>query len=143
MKVKLDTKGCQCQLYSFDKDLPREYRGGLFPFFNKKEGVCTVCDYTIFAQKGPKLYVVLLELKKSRQSTLPQLTAGKVFAEFIINTVNRTNKKKTKIKPHIRLVSIIEENIPKKGTKEKGVVYDKNNHSHLVSKVLKLREFLH
>ena len=56
---------------------------------------------------------------------MTQLKAGKCFAQFIISTLNRVEK--LNIKPEIRLISIRNNNIVRKGASHcKDVEYDKD-----------------
>lgn len=141
MHRDLIKSGCRCLIYNFDKNLSKEYKGGFFPFFKRETPkVCSMCDYTIFAENNHQLYVLLVELKKSNQSTFPQLKAGETFVKFILNTVKRIND--INISPQIRYISIKEIKTSKKTTKEKGVVYDDNNHYETTSMKFWVKEFL-
>lgn len=126
MQLPIKTEGCQFILYKFDKQLGKEYKGGLFPFFAKNKGVCKISDYILFAERENTLYVLVIEMKRGDEQTLPQLKAALAFAKYIIETVNRV--KGTHYKPEIRLISIHDYKIRKKKTKENGVKYDKFNH---------------
>ena len=130
MKIDVDCDGCQCLVYKYDKKLDRQYKGGLFPFFAKNEGVCKVSDYIVFAERQGLLYCIIIELKRGASQTFPQLLAAKEFVKYIIATLNRV--KKTSYTPIIRLVSIHGINIRKKKTQTSGVKYDE--HSHCVVK---------
>lgn len=140
MTINVITDGCQCAIYSFDKKLGKEYKGGIFPFFAKKEKVNKINDYTIFAEYKGRLYCLIIELKKSKCQTFPQLRAGHEFAKFIIGTVNRINK--TKYEPIYRFISIKDVLILKKRTKAEPVKYDANFHCILRSQRLEVRSYL-
>ena len=131
MKIPIDARGCKILAYKFDKELGAAYKGGLFPFFKKNKGVCSVCDYLIFAERNKELYVLVVELKKGRAQTLPQLRAGECLADYIIATANRLTNKE--LKPIIRRISVKEFQIRKKRTKMEEVEYDEHNHSFLTS----------
>ena len=64
MKVDLIQDRCQSIVFEFDKQLGREYKGGLFPFFNStKAKVCKVCDYIIFSEYDGNLYALIMIMK--------------------------------------------------------------------------------
>ena len=140
MSIKIDKRGCKYLAYSFDKDL-KGYKGGLFPYFKRVAKLSSICDYIIFAEDNTdkKLFVLLIELKKSSANTLPQLKAGKIFAQFLINTVNRVNQ--LSYNPKFRLISIIDSRLHKNLTKEKGVRYI-NDHFSTSANSFLIREFL-
>lgn len=91
MKININSSGCRFILYKYDKKLKKEYKGGLFPFFAKIKGVCCICDYILFAEFNNKLFVLIIELKKGKESTLPQLKAAKNFVDYIINPLAELN----------------------------------------------------
>ena len=106
--------------YKFDKTIKKNKNSKesslLFPFFSKIKKAHSMCDYIIFCQKDKKLYILLIELKKSDDKVTNQLDAGEDFAKFIIKTLNRVYKKGIKntenIKtPIIRKIPIREYNI--------------------------------
>ena len=131
MKVDLIQDRCQSIVFKFDKQLEREYKGGIFPFFNStKAKVCKVCDYIIFSEYNGNLYALIIELKTSAQSTLPQIKAGECFVDYVISTVNRINNTNHTIQK--RRVSIREFQRKKK-TKLQEIKYDENNHHFFVS----------
>lgn len=140
MSVSINATGCQYLLYKYDKELKREYKGGLFPFFAKEAGVCSVCDYILFAERSGKLYALIIELKKGKKPTLPQLNAAKCFVDFIISTLNRV--KGISLNPEIRLISIHEYNVHKKSIKDRGVQYDKDGHYQFKQSKFEIKKFL-
>lgn len=140
MKIDIDSNGCQCLIYKYDKKLGKEYKGGLFPFFAKNAGVCKVSDYIVFAEKKKTLYCLVIELKRGKSQTFPQLKAAKEFAQYIINTVNRVKGKS--YKPKIRLVSIHELKLRKKKTMAGTIEYDQDSHYILKSNHFVLKYFL-
>lgn len=129
MKIDVDTQRCRSIIYQFDKQLPKAYKGGLFPFLAKNEGVCKMCDYIIFAEKNSKIYALVLELKRGKSQTLPQLNAAECLAKYINLTYNRVHK--TNEKFIVRKISVKEINIRKKRTKMSEVEYDEHNHFHV------------
>lgn len=140
MKVEIDNSGCKCAIYKYDKNLNKQYKGGLFPFFAKTKGVCSISDYIVFAEKNHKLYCLLVELKRGRSSTFPQLKASKEFVKFIINTLNRVYNKS--YSPIIRLISIHEIRLRKKSTQERMIKYDENSHHDVKSNKFVIKYFL-
>ena len=73
---------------------------------------------------------------------MTQLKAGKCFAQFIISTLNRVEQ--LDIKPEIRLISIRNNNIARKGSLRcKEIEYDKDNFHTFHGKNFFIKEFLH
>jgi len=140
MRIEVDKRGCKSLFYKFDKQLPREYKGGLFPFFAKKKGVCQVCDYLIFAEKNNNFFVLIVELKRGKQQTMPQLDAGECFADYIIATMDRITKQQSDVT--IRKISVQNYRIRKKKTKQQEIEYDENNHYHLKDNKFHIAAFL-
>lgn len=140
MKIPIDSTGCKFLLYKYDKQLKKEYKGGLFPFFAKKKSVCSVSDYILFTETKGKLFILIIELKKGKDQTLPQLKASKCFVDYVINTINRIYN--VSIIPQIRLISVHEYKLPKKKVKDRGVMYDKEFHCQLKDKKFEIRKFL-
>jgi hypothetical protein len=140
MKIDVDSSGCQCIVYKYDKKLGKEYKGGLFPFFAKNEGVCKVSDYIVFAEHKRTLYCLIIELKKGKSQTFPQLLAAKEFVKYIVNTLNRVTKKT--YTPKIRLISIHGINLRKKKTTMMEVQYDQNSHCIVKSNLFKVKLYL-
>lgn len=140
MKIDLDKRGCNSILFKFDKDLGKEYKGGIFPFFNKGEAkVCKVCDYIIFAETAGNIFALLIELKKGKEGTNPQLKAGECFSNYVNATVNRVYD--TQIKLIIRKIAIHEFKI-KRNTKPKPITYDENNMHHFRANKFFIKEYL-
>lgn len=140
MKIDIDANGCQYLIYKYDKKLGKEFKGGLFPFFAKNSGVCKVSDYVVFAERNKTLYCLVIELKRGKSQTLPQLKAAKEFVQYIISTVNRVKGKS--YNPVIRLVSIHELKIRKKKTLARTVDYDQDSHYIMKSNQFVLKYFL-
>ena len=130
-------------LYSFDK-VVKTTKGNkaidLQPYFSSNEGVKKMCDYFLFCWEEGKLYVLLIELKQGGEQVTKQLDAGKVFATFIVSTLNRVEK--LNIKPVIRKISVRDSHILRKGTSMKSVVYDKDSFCTFDGSVFVLPEFL-
>lgn len=108
--------------FSFDKQLSkRDFPKGLFPFFNRGHAkVSSFCDYVIFAEKGGQLFILLIELKKGRESVTKQLNAAKCFADYVIATLNRVYE--SDVQPEYRKISIRDRHIKPK-QKQKSIVY--------------------
>ena len=140
MKISITSIGCRFLLYKFDKTMKKEYKGGLFPFFAKNAKVCSICDYILFSEFNGKLFVLILELKKGKNKTRPQLEAAKCFVNYIISTLNRVNN--MSISPEIRLISIHEYKIKKKPVGDRGVVYDKEGYYQFKQSKFEIRKFL-
>ncbi len=140
MRIDLIKSGCKSFLFKFDKQLGREYKGGIFPFFNSGEkGVCKVCDYIIFAEKSGKVYSIMIELKKGREGTNPQLKAGECFVEYVKATVNRVYKKNFDLT--IRKVAI-KQFKRKNRTKIKDIEYNEHNIHEFSDEKFRLQAFL-
>jgi hypothetical protein len=140
MRVDLIKAGCNSFIFNFDKQLGKEYKGGVFPFFNCGEkGVCKVCDYVIFAEKAGKLYSLVIELKKGREGTNPQLKAGVCFVDYIKATVNRVYDKDFDLT--VRKVSI-KEFKRKNRTKIKDIEYNEHNIHEFSEDKFRLQAFL-
>jgi len=140
MRVDLVKDGCNSFLFNLDKKLGREYKGGIFPFFNSGEPkVCKVCDYIIFAEKAGLVYSLIIELKKGNVGPNPQLIAGECFVSYINLTVNRVYKKDFNLT--IRKVSI-KEFKRKNRTKIREIDYDENNTHEFSEKKFRIQAFL-
>ncbi len=126
MQIGIIKNGCISTIFQLDKQLGRAYKGGIYPFFNSRNSdVCKVCDYIIFAESNNTLYSLIIELKKGKSDTSPQLKAGECFVDFVIATVNRIFS--TNYIVHKRFVSIREFRRKKK-TKQRDIEYDENKH---------------
>lgn len=142
MSLTINDYGRHYLLYSFDK-IVKPYRGrkaiDLQPYFATNEGVKSMCDYFLFCFERGKLFVLLIELKQGEEQVTRQLEAGKTFASFIINTLNRVEK--LNIKPVIRSISVRDNHIYRKGTSMKSIEYD-NDFCTFEGSVFVLPEFL-
>ena len=138
MDIPIKHDGFSYLSYKYDKGLVG-YKGGLFPFFAQNEGVQKISDYILFAEKGTRFYVLMIELKRGRENASKQLDAAKCFAEYIIKTVKRV--KKVSIQPQLRCISISEFKRIKKGTREKPVQYH-NDYAEFKGKVFRLSAYL-
>lgn len=140
MLINLDKKGCISFIFQFDKQLGKDYKGGIFPFFNtQKQGLCKVCDYLIFSEINKKLFALIIELKLGKQSTSAQLNAGECFIDFIKVTSQRVYKKNIDI--NVRKISIREFERKRK-TKIRDIEYDENNHHFFDQDKFVIRSFL-
>lgn len=140
MSIDLIKDNCQSIIFELDKKLGREYKGGIFPFFNSRNSkVCKVCDYIIFAEYNNELYALIVELKKGATSTLPQIKAGECFVDYVISTVNRINNTNHTITK--RRISI-QEVKRKRKTKLKDIEYDSENHHFFDQNKMRIVSFL-
>lgn len=140
MSIKLIPGNCRYIIFQLDKSLGRQYRGGIFPFFNSSnEKVCTVCDYIIFAEFKKSLYALIIELKTSDQNTLRQLNAGECFVDFVISTVNRVNN--TNFSINKRKITI-KEFKRKRKPKLQDISYDNNYHHFFEQDKLRIISYL-
>ena len=140
MRINLNKQGCKSFIFVLDQKLSKDYKGGMFPFFNKSlKKVCKVCDYIIFAEKDGKLYSLVIELKKKQTTCNSQLDAGICFTNYIKDTVNRVNKKDYSLT--IRKV-VINRFKGKNTTKYNGISYDLNGKAFFSSQTFFLKEFL-
>lgn len=131
--------------YTFDRECTRKEdpkAKGLFPFFQKNKGVHAMCDYMLFCWYNHKLFILLVELKHGKDNTREQLKAGICFAQFIVNTLNRVEKK-INITPEIRQITIRNKHIIKKRTTRiNDVEYDRDNFCTFEGGKFYLKEFL-
>ena len=84
-------------VYKFDKTpkLNGEPIVDKFPFLNDLVGLKSMCDFMIFYPKEEKntLFVVLCNLKsKNKHNNDDQLESGRIFAQFLAETVKRHTK---------------------------------------------------
>ena len=84
MERKIFSKNINYSLYRYDPSNTE-----IFPYFTDKKGLKKICDYIMFIEDNKFLHVLLIELKKGKDSAKMQLEASKVFAEYIIKTIKR------------------------------------------------------
>ena len=133
MTVKLKTTG-QYLLYDFE----RIKGGDVYPFFESKgnEGLKSIADYVIFAEKKQKLYVLIIELKLGRTNPKPQLYATRAFLEFMVKRIAWVKK----VSPDVEYRMIgISKNVRKKVSKK---IYDENGYCGFSGTELKLDVYL-
>ena len=141
LSIPIKNDGVSFLSYSYDKTIKGKTKD-IFPFLAKNKDVHSMCDYIIFCQEKKKLFILLIELKKGNNEVMTQLKAGKCLAQFIVSTLNRVEK--LNIKPEIRLISIRNNNIVRKGASHcKGVEYDKDCFYTFHGKNFFIKEFLH
>lgn len=141
MTIPIINDGVSYLSYSYDKTIKGKVND-ILPFLAKNKNVHSMCDYILFCKEKKKLFILLIELKKGSNEVMTQLKAGKCFAQFIISTLNRVEK--LNIKPEIRLISIRNNNILKKGASHcKRVEYDKECFHSFHGKRFYIKEFLH
>lgn len=140
MSIPIIDDGVNFLSYSYDKTIKGKTKD-IFPFLSKNKGVHSMCDYILFCKEKNKLFILLIELKKGNNEVMTQLKAGKCLAQFIVSTLNRVEK--LQIIPEIRLISIRNNNIARKGASRcKGVKYDKDNFFTFQGKNFFIKEFL-
>ena len=143
MSLSISDHGRQYLLYSFDKVVRfanNTKAADLQPYFKTNAGVKSMCDYFLFCWERGKLYVLLIELKQGANNVTHQLLAGKLFALYIISTLNRVEN--TTIQPEIRRIAVRNSYIIKKGTSMKSVVYDSDSFCTFAGSEFHLPEFL-
>lgn len=130
-------------LYQFDKII-KPTKGGkaidLQPYFKANEGVKSMCDYFLFCWEKGKLFVLLIELKRGTEKVTTQLAAGKNFAQYLVNTLNRVEN--TSYTAEVRMIAIRDIHIARKGTSMKPVVYNKDSFCTFEGYSFQLPEFL-
>ncbi len=98
MRIRIEAKGKNGKipylLYKFEPlEQPQAKKGEketkLIPFFSKVKGAQSCCDYLLFAEQGGQLHVLVIELKKGRESVTAQIAAGIGLMEYIVATLNR------------------------------------------------------
>jgi hypothetical protein len=140
MQIDLIKDRCISLIFQLDKQLGANYRGGVYPFFDSRNSdVCKKCDYIIFAESNNTLFSLIIELKKGKRDTKPQLKAGECFVDFVIATVNRINS--TNYTINKRFISIREFERKRK-TKLKDIEYDEYNHHFFEQNKLRIYTFL-
>lgn len=143
MSLEINDHGKPYLLYSFDKVVKKSKREksiDLQPFFKSNAGVKSMCDYFLFCYERGKLYVLLIELKQGEEQVTSQLAAGKLFATYLVNTLNRVEK--LNYKPEIRKISVRDYHIARKGTAMKPVDYNQDSFCTFEGSVFHLPEFL-
>lgn len=101
----------------------------LFPYLKKSnlgglKGMRSICDYIVFVEKKSTLFVLLIELKKGKDSPIKQLELSEPFIEFIL--ARASIMKHLCVKHEIRKIGISD--IPEKRTTSfrGNLVYDNN-----------------
>lgn len=61
------------------------------------KGLNSIADYVLFTQKEDVLFVVVIELKNKNGDPRVQLSATKLFAEYLVDSVNRQCKQNYKV----------------------------------------------
>lgn len=120
----------------------------LFPYIRDKShmglrSMKRICDYAIFVDKDEKLFILLFELKKGKESPTEQLEVTVPLIEFIFKRA-KILKHLDNISYEVRKIGITDE-VGKPTTAYRGeVVYDDNQFTKLYkSKRIDLRRFLH
>lgn len=143
MSLNINNQGKKYLLYSFDKVVKHNKSNksvDLQPYFKANTGVKSMCDYFLFCWEKGKLYVLLIELKQGEEQVTRQLSAGSIFAVYLINTLNCVEN--ITIEPVIRKISVRDYHINRKGTSMKPVVYDNQSFCTFGGSEFQLLEFL-
>lgn len=143
MSLDINDYGKKYLLYSFDKIVKQNKSSkavDLQPYFNANKGVKSMCDYFLFCWEKGQLFILLIELKQGEEQVTHQLSAGSVFAEYIVSTLNRVEN--ITINPVIRKISIRDYHIYRKGTSMKSIVYNKESFCTFEGSTFQLLEFL-
>ncbi len=78
------SKNEQILLCNFDQE-GENYR--LFPYFQEKQGLVSMCDYILFVEYDDIMFIFLIELKDSAHHSKKQTIISQTFAEFLINRI--------------------------------------------------------
>ena len=84
MRCQIDTHHEEILLCKFDQG-SKNYL--LFPYFQQKPGMVSMCDYLLFAEDDEELVVFSVDLKDTIDSPKQQTLLAKTFAEFILNRI--------------------------------------------------------
>ena len=106
------------------------------------KGMKRVCDYAIFVEEEETLFVLLIELKKGKESSREQLEVSEPLIDFIFSRARILKHLNTNYT--VRKIGITDV-VEKKETINRGeVIYDENNYTKLYnSNILYLRKLLH
>ena len=84
MKCQIDTDKEEVLLCRFDQG-STNYQ--LFPYFQQREGMVSMCDYIMFVEDDKQLFAFTIDLKDSANGPQKQTSYARTFAEFIVNRV--------------------------------------------------------
>lgn len=108
------------------------------------KGMKRISDYAFFVDKDNKLFVLLFELKKGKESPQEQLEVTVPLINFIINRAKILNHLDQNIEYEVRKIGITDE-VGKRSTADRGeVVYNDNKYVKLYkNKTIYLQHLLH
>ena len=106
------------------------------------KGMKRVCDFVLFVLHGGELFVLLIEMKKGKDSPLEQLQVSEPLIDFIFSRAKLLNYLTSDYK--VRKIGITDI-VDKRKTSERGeVIYDENNYVKLyANKRIYLERLLH
>lgn len=127
LNIPIKKKRCNYLLYKYDDTSTlRGLAGGLFPFFKDTEGVKIIPDYIMFVEQANRFYVLIIEIKETKEKPTKQIIAGKCFVNYIIETIKRTENQT--ISPQIRGIGISKFQTNKRTTNIQPANYDRNGY---------------
>ncbi len=106
------------------------------------KGMKRVCDFVLFVLHRGELFVLLIEMKKGKDSPLEQLQVSEPLIDFIFSRAKLLNYLTSDYK--VRKIGITDI-VDKRKTSERGeVIYDENNYVKLyANKRIYLERLLH
>lgn len=90
------SKGEEILLMAFDQEGDN---CKLFPYFQEKPGLVSMCDYILFVEDNDKVFVFVIEMKDSSHRSKKQAMMSQPFAEFLVNRIKATSDKHRFSKP--------------------------------------------
>ena len=78
------SKSEEILLMSFDKEGDN---CKLFPYFQEKQGLVSMCDYILFVEDNNNMFVFVIEMKDTSHSSKRQTMISQPFAEFLVNRI--------------------------------------------------------
>ena len=108
------------------------------------KGMKRISDYAVFVDKDNRLFVLLFELKKGKDSPQEQLDVTEPLIDFIFNRAKILKHIDQNIEYNVRKIGITDE-VGKRCTSDRGeVIYDNNNYVKLYkNKAIYLQHLLH
>lgn len=124
MEMNISNVPYDASYMSFRLD-PNRY--DIFPFFETGKGLRRICDYIILVDFKDKLYILLVELKKSASEARQQLIATEHLMNYMISSAKRIQLPIDEQNIKLRKIRICYEKI-KRNTRMHDVVYDKDKY---------------
>lgn len=90
------SKGEEILLMAFDQEGDN---CKLFPYFQERPGLVSMCDYILFVEDDKNLFVFLIELKDSSHRSKKQVMISQSFAKFLVNRIKAISDKQSFFKP--------------------------------------------